>query len=87
MWNIYQAAITICLAIFIINLVLNLRSLHRLGKNDGKLPDPLPRISVLIPARNEESNIKNCLESLMRQDYPNYEILVLDDSSSVLLPL
>jgi len=58
-----------------------LRSLHRLGKNDGKLPDPLPLISVLIPARNEEGNIKNCLESLRRQDYPNYEVLVLDDSS------
>jgi chlorobactene glucosyltransferase len=82
MWNIYQAAITICLAIFIINLILNLRSLHRLGKNDGPLPDTLPLISVLIPARDEESNIKNCLESLKRQDYPNYEILVLDDSSS-----
>ena len=82
MWNIYQAAITICLAIFIINLILNLRSLHRLGKNDGELPDTLPLISILIPARNEESNIKNCLESLRRQDYPYYEILVLDDSSS-----
>lgn len=82
MWNIYQAAITICLAIFIMNLILNLRSLHRLGKNDGALPDPLPLISVLIPARNEESNIRNCLESLTRQDYPNYEILILDDGSS-----
>jgi chlorobactene glucosyltransferase len=82
MWNIYQAAVTICLAVFIINLILNLRSLHRLGRKDGPLPDPLPFISVLIPARNEESNIGNCLESLRRQVYPHYEILVLDDGSS-----
>jgi chlorobactene glucosyltransferase len=82
MWNIYQAAITICLALFMLNLILNLRSLHRLGKDDGELPDPLPLISVLVPARNERNNIVNCLESLRRQDYSNYEILVLDDGST-----
>lgn len=82
MWNIYQAAITICLAIFMINLILNLRALHRLGEDDGDLPYPLPLISVLIPARDEENNIAACLESLQRQDYSSYEILVLDDSST-----
>ncbi len=38
-------------------------------------------ISVLIPARNEEKNITICLQSVMEQDYPKMEILVLDDSS------
>lgn len=38
-------------------------------------------ISVLIPARNEENNISNCLQSLTMQDYMNLEILVLDDNS------
>ncbi len=82
MWNIYQAAITICLGVFMLNLILNLRALHRLGKDDGVLPDSLPLISILVPARNEENNIAICLESLRRQDYPNYEILVLDDGST-----
>ena len=82
MWYWYQGAITIMLAIFMVNLILNLRSLHRLGSGKGRLPRPLPLISVLIPARNEERNIAACLESLQRQDYPNYEILVLDDSSA-----
>lgn len=49
-------------------------------------PDPRrkkwPLVSVLIPARNEESRIKPCLESLLKQDYPAYEILVLDDRST-----
>jgi chlorobactene glucosyltransferase len=39
-------------------------------------------ISVLIPARNEEKNIDNCLKSVLDQDYPNKEIIVLDDFSS-----
>ncbi len=38
-------------------------------------------ISVLIPARNEEGNISNCLQSVIEQSYPNLEILVLDDNS------
>lgn len=81
MWYIYQGIITVFLGIFAFNLILNLRALHRLGKDDGDLPDKLPLISILIPARNEEKNIVNCLQSLLKQDYPHYEILVLDDSS------
>ncbi len=41
-----------------------------------------PRVSVLVPARNEENNIGACLASLMQQDYPNFEVLVLDDNST-----
>src|SRR6185437_11905331 len=40
-----------------------------------------PRISVLVPARNEERAIGACLASLQAQAYPNFEILVLDDES------
>jgi chlorobactene glucosyltransferase len=39
-------------------------------------------ISILIPARNEEHNIVKCLESVLQQDYPLKEIIVLDDFSS-----
>jgi chlorobactene glucosyltransferase len=39
------------------------------------------KVSVLIPARNEEANIRRCLDSLLDQSYANYEIVVLDDSS------
>ncbi len=42
----------------------------------------LPRISILIPVRNEEKNIEHCLDSLMIQDYPDLEIIVLDDNST-----
>jgi len=40
-----------------------------------------PKISVCIPARNEEQNIKTLLESLVKQTYKNFEVLVLDDHS------
>jgi cellulose synthase/poly-beta-1,6-N-acetylglucosamine synthase-like glycosyltransferase len=43
-----------------------------------------PSVTVIIPARNEEKNIRRCLESLVRQDYPKelFEIIVVDDGSS-----
>lgn len=79
---LYQSIVAICLFIFMVNLILNLRSLHGLGDENKELPKELPLISVLIPARNEDEDIIPCLKSLLKQDYPNYEILVLDDNSS-----
>lgn len=40
-----------------------------------------PRISILVPARNEAENIATCVHSLMEQRYPNLEVIVLDDES------
>ena len=40
-----------------------------------------PKVSIIIPARNEEEFIGKCLDSLIKQDYENYEIIVIDDSS------
>jgi chlorobactene glucosyltransferase len=45
-------------------------------------PSNPPRISVCVPARNEERNIRLCVESILAQDYPNFEVIVLDDRSS-----
>jgi cellulose synthase/poly-beta-1,6-N-acetylglucosamine synthase-like glycosyltransferase len=42
------------------------------------------KISVLVPARNEEANIAACVDSLFRQSYPRdlYEVIVIDDHST-----
>jgi chlorobactene glucosyltransferase len=78
---IYQIIIAAILVVFLINLIINLRSLRTPDKN-AMVPKPAPLISVLVPARDEEKNIGNCVKSLQQQDYPNYEILVLDDNST-----
>ncbi|MCD6529762.1 glycosyltransferase [Candidatus Bathyarchaeota archaeon] len=41
-----------------------------------------PKISVIVPAYNEEKTIEKCLQSLTRLDYPNYEVIVVDDGST-----
>ena len=40
-----------------------------------------PRVSVILPARNEERFLPGCLDSLEDQDYEDYEVIVVDDSS------
>jgi cellulose synthase/poly-beta-1,6-N-acetylglucosamine synthase-like glycosyltransferase len=40
-----------------------------------------PKISVIIAAKNEENHIRNTLESLLAQNYPNLEIIFIDDRS------
>ncbi len=50
-------------------------------KPSGK--EPITKISIIIPAKNEENNIIKCLDGLIDQDYPVelYEIVVIDDNS------
>ena len=40
-----------------------------------------PKVSIILPARNEEKFIEKCLNSLVKQDYNNYEIIAINDSS------
>lgn len=41
-----------------------------------------PSVTVVVPARNEEKMIEQCLRSLLAQDYPNLEIYAVDDRST-----
>jgi cellulose synthase/poly-beta-1,6-N-acetylglucosamine synthase-like glycosyltransferase len=40
-----------------------------------------PRVSIIVPARNEQEGIEPCLRSLLALDYDNYEVLAVDDRS------
>ena len=40
-----------------------------------------PKVSIILPARNEEKFIEKCLDSLVNQDYDNYEVIAINDSS------
>ncbi|WP_164122222.1 glycosyltransferase [Sphingobacterium sp. xlx-130] len=41
-----------------------------------------PSISVIICAHNEQDNLKTFLPTILQQDYPDYEVIVVDDCSS-----
>lgn len=46
------------------------------------VPARIPRISVLLPARNEEASLGNLLEGLRCEPYSDFEVLVYDDAST-----
>jgi cellulose synthase/poly-beta-1,6-N-acetylglucosamine synthase-like glycosyltransferase len=54
----------------------------RFLKDLPPLAGPLPRVSILIPARNEERNLEEALRSILALDYGNLEIDVVDDRST-----
>jgi cellulose synthase/poly-beta-1,6-N-acetylglucosamine synthase-like glycosyltransferase/peptidoglycan/xylan/chitin deacetylase (PgdA/CDA1 family) len=45
-------------------------------------PDFAPFVSVIIPAYNEEKVIKNTIDSILKSDYANFEIVFVDDGST-----
>jgi cellulose synthase/poly-beta-1,6-N-acetylglucosamine synthase-like glycosyltransferase len=84
--------IFIIIAVFLILLYGILIEYYRRAWNaipdyTSEIPRPAAApigISVLIPARNEEANIRTCLDSLSAQSYPKdlYEVIVIDDHST-----
>jgi len=45
-------------------------------------PDGNPRVSIVVPARNEEEHIGPALAGLLKLDYDNYEVIAVDDRST-----
>jgi len=70
------AALTVISLITLSNLIFFQR-LQGASKPHGDLP----LVSVMIPARNEAAVIGATIKRLLDQNYPNYEILLLDDNS------
>jgi chlorobactene glucosyltransferase len=58
---------------------LIIRKRHDLTKQHS---NNLPLVSVIVPARNEQDNIQRCLLSLLAQNYPSFEVIVVNDSST-----
>lgn len=42
---------------------------------------PVPPVSIIVPARNEAEHIEGALMSLLALDYPDYEVIAVDDRS------
>jgi glycosyltransferase involved in cell wall biosynthesis len=45
-------------------------------------PSGNPRVSIIVPARNEESDIEQTLTLLLKLDYDNYEVIAVNDRST-----
>jgi hyaluronan synthase len=57
------------------------RDPHERVKNNP-LPKNSPLFSIVVPVKNEEENIRLCVESCLRQSYENKEIIIVNDGST-----
>ncbi len=75
------SAIVVYAALGILSAVMVLRARRRPAATD---PAELPRASIIVAARNEESQIGACIDALAAQNYPEelIEILIIDDDST-----
>jgi chlorobactene glucosyltransferase len=71
---------TVALIVILAITILNILSFPHLG--DAPPPRHTLSVSVLIPARDEAAVIGQTMQHLRNQDYPNYEVIVLDDRST-----
>ncbi len=51
-------------------------------QREAVIEEPLPHVSIVVPARNERRNIRRCVISLLAQDYPDFDVIVVDDGST-----
>ena len=58
------------------------RQVHYLLRDYRKDPITTPKVSVIIPVFNVENYLKDCLESLLNQTMPDFEVLCMDDGST-----
>jgi glycosyltransferase involved in cell wall biosynthesis len=76
--------IALCAAWFagLVYLMGTVRRLPVLRKQNAPEPDAWPRLSVIVPACNEGANLESAVATLLRQDYPDLEIILVDDRST-----
>ncbi len=79
---VFLSILQFCLIVaVIVYLAVNAQFLVKIQPAAGPLPTSL-RVSVCVPARNEERDLEACLVSLLNQDYPDFEVIVVDDNST-----
>lgn len=79
-------SIVFVLLLAVVNVVFAIRSLVIFIRSHAAIePAPAPRaapeLSIIVPARDEARQIEQCLRSLLAQDYPHVEVIVVDDRS------
>src|SRR5260370_16885568 len=59
-----------------------MRRIVDISKPEWDVQTPQPRVSIIVPALNEEETVEPALTSLLKLDYANYEVIAVDDRST-----
>ena len=82
----FLALVVFAALLLLVNIAFAIRSLVISMRSHAAIaPAPAPRVApdltIIVPARNEARQIEQCVRSLLAQDYPHFEVIVVDDRS------
>ncbi len=80
-WTVLAGAQLLIAIMLLASLVRRLRHTHPSESATYYSDHELPSITIAIPARNETEDLDACLRSIIANDYPKFEVIVLDDCS------
>lgn len=84
-FNTLWGLVFLCTAMIIYTIYMQLATVHKkrkLRKHPKKVNENYkPFITVMIPAHNEEGVITNTVENILKMNYENFEVIVIDDRS------
>jgi chlorobactene glucosyltransferase len=66
----------------VVKVLSSKKATDRAERTLTTFPEDNPLVSIIVPARNEERNIRRCVTSLLEQDYEHFEVIVVDDGST-----
>ena len=86
MMNLFLWLGAIIWILLFMQLIANRALARDLSKTKLKTVENPPFVSIIVPARNEERSIREAVASFCTQDYPLFEVLVVDDRSTDATP-
>jgi glycosyltransferase involved in cell wall biosynthesis len=81
LYIVYLLAGPLLWLLFSYGMAVSRRRMNLLKKQTAPLAEPFPHVTILIPAKDEGQRIAQCLASALRQDYPEFDVLAIDDRS------
>jgi glycosyltransferase involved in cell wall biosynthesis len=81
LYIVYLFAGPILWALYSIGMAASRKQMNLLKKRIMPMAEPLPHVTILIPAKDEGQRIARCLASALGQDYPEFDVLAIDDRS------
>ncbi len=63
-------------------VALGIRTRRAMLRLDADAPGPLPRVTAVVPCRNEAPAVEGCVRSLLAQDLPGLRVVAVDDRST-----
>ena len=78
----FAVVILVLSGLITLEAVIGNSQIERLRDLPFRDAGPAPRVSVVVAARDEERNIETAIRSMLTQDYPDFQVVVVDDRST-----